>query len=112
MRRRQLSHVLEHAARRRDQPQSQVFVERGQIRLSKPRINSEERLDLRTKQQVAVSLDIVKRFLSEAITSREESLVSPIPYREGKHSAQMLHTVHTVLFVQVQDRFGVGICLE
>jgi hypothetical protein len=42
------------------------------------------------------------------IASQQKLPAPPVPYGEGKHSAQMLHTVTTMLFVEMKDDLDVG----
>src|SRR5450432_372255 len=53
---------------------------------------------------------IVKRFYSQPVTGNKQSLLARIPNRECEHSAQMLHALATVLFVDVNDGFRVAMC--
>ena len=69
-----------------------------------------ECLDFRSEVQRTVRrVKVVERFYTEAIASNKEFLFTAVPDREGKHAAQVLHTVAAVLFKQVQNCFRVAV---
>jgi len=72
----------------------------------------EKRLDLAAENKCVILQAIVKRFNPETITGSEEFVPGMIPNDEGEHAAQMLHAFRPILFVKMNDTFGVTIGSE
>ena len=72
----------------------------------------EERLELRTEEERAIDLRVVKRLLPKAVSGEDELAALLVPEREGEHPVEPLHAACTVLLVEVDDHLGVGLCRE
>src|SRR5579863_969182 len=68
----------------------------------------EEHFDFRSEDQPLGTEILVERLDAQAIARQEKSLAARVPDGEGEHSAQVLHAVASVLFVEVDDGFGVA----
>ena len=55
---------------------------------------------------------IKKRFDAESIPCQIECSASRVIDRQGKHSAQLLNTVGSHLFIEVNDNFGIRLRVE
>ena len=50
----------------------------------------------------------VQRFFTNAISSQDESLLSSIQQSKGEHAPEVLHTICSSIFVEMQDRLTVA----
>jgi len=56
--------------------------------------------------------EIEERLLAEAVAGHEQPAAAGVPESEGEHAAQMGDTVVAILFVEVEDGFGVAVRTE
>src|SRR5712691_7711301 len=111
MGRRQFHHPLEEGIWNRNTAVDEVFVEGDMIHFARD-ASLQDRFDLRAKDQSLPIPVVIQGFFAEAVTGSQQALAFPIPEGEGKHPAQMLDTLITVLFVGVNDSLGVTIRAE
>ena len=88
------------------------MVHGGCVHLGFNATASEQSLDLRSKAEYAVAMKEKKRLLTDVIAREKQSMTRTVPDRERKHTAQVAHAVGAVLFVQMDDDFGVRGSLE
>src|ERR1700722_4198761 len=81
--------------------------------------NGQNSPHLRSEQQSSIVQRIVQRLFPQAITHQEKPASSLIVERESKHPPQLLHALRPILFVKMNDDFGIGMrgeemtaCLE
>src|SRR5215203_3166801 len=67
----------------------------------------QERLDFRSKGEQTAVPEVVERLDSQPVARAKELLRVAVPDRKRKHSTELLHAIRAVLFVSVEDRFGV-----
>src|SRR5262245_11639243 len=72
----------------------------------------EKRLDLGGKSEKVFAGVVVHRFDTQPVSDEEQSPAPPIPHSKGEHAAKISHALFTVLFVRMDDRFGIGSGLE
>ena len=68
-----------------------------------------QRLQLRTEHETVTERRVVERLDPQPVADEHERLPRLIPERDGEHSAQVLDEVRTVLLVEVNDDFRVGV---
>src|SRR5712691_7020548 len=106
---RQLVHVLKDRQRIRDVAKRKVSIECFYADLAAKLRMLAQGFQLRTEDQYAARRDrVIQRFLAHAIARDEKLAFARIPDGEGKHAAQMVDTTCAVLFVSMDNRFGVG----
>ena len=66
------------------------------------------RLDLRAEQKRVAVPPVVKRLDAQAVARGEQRRLRAIPDRKREHAPQMFHAVAAVLFIEVNDGFGVA----
>src|SRR5450755_4403477 len=64
----------------------------------------------RTENKRIGSRSIVKRLYPQPVARNKQPPLARIPNRERKHPTQMLNTVAPVLFVEMNDSFGIAMC--
>src|SRR5215208_7741363 len=113
MSRRQLVNSLEYAQRIGNVSKREVRIQRFEIDFALYAGVFEDRLDLRTEHQRLSGGDcVIERLLSNSIASDIKLALLVVPNCKRKHSAQVIRARWTILFVSMNDRFGVGIGLE
>src|SRR5215210_2791615 len=113
MSRRQLVNILEDAQRIGNVSKCEVRIQRFEIDFALYAGVLEDRLDLRTEHQRLSGRDcVIERLLSNAIASDVKFALLVVPNRKRKHSAQVIRARWAILFVSMNDRFGVGVGLE
>ncbi len=110
--RRELADAAEHRARRRDEPQGQVLVERLEVHLAQRRVAGEQRLDLRREGEAGRGARVVERFLAEVVARDNQLAAAHVPETEREHAAQVLDQALAVAFVERNDQFAVAVGLE
>src|SRR6266508_1888745 len=79
------------------------------FRLYAPRF--QQRLNFGTEiDRTIIGMNIVKRFYSQPIPSDEQLFSALIPNRKCKHPAQVVNATLPMLFVEMQDSFGIAMC--
>ena len=109
MRGRQLPDLAHHRSRRRDEAEHQIRGQRLRIDLPGRQFCIEERRQFGAEIESAISDDVVQRLFAQAIAREKESFLPRIPKRERKHPAQKPKHLDPVLFVKVDERFGVAV---
>ena len=62
----------------------------------------------RTEKQPVILWPIIERLDAEAIANQNEPLGARVPKRDGKHAAQMLNKIQSVLFVEVDNHLCIA----
>src|SRR5712672_1890262 len=88
--------------------EGEKFGQGGTIELGTYAAMGKQHLDLRSEQQPFRSQLVIKWFDPQPIACDEESLPVPVPDCEGEHAAQVLHAISAVLFVEMNDGFGIA----
>ena len=57
-------------------------------------------------------MNIIQRLHTQTVAGDEKLLLSCIPDRKCKHSAQIFNAIAAVFFVQMQDRLGIAAILK
>src|ERR1700674_901567 len=73
-----------------------------------PRVG-ENGLDFRPEQKALGAETIIKWLDAQPIAGDEQALLPRVPNSEGKHAPQMVDAVLSVLFIEVNDGFGVTV---
>src|SRR5262245_25171718 len=73
-------------------------------------VTPEQRLHLRSKQELARQLDIVERFDSHSIASNKQLAFTLVEDHHRKHSREALDTFGTHLFVEMENCLGIRLC--
>ena len=68
----------------------------------------QQRLDFGGEYKRGTVPEVVKRLDAETVAGAEQSLRTLIPYREGKHTAELIETGRPIFFVSVHHHFGIG----
>ena len=68
---------------------------------------SKDHLDLRPEEKALPRELIIERFDPQAVAGDEQYLLVLVPDGESEHAAQVLNTVATVLFVEMNDGLGI-----
>src|SRR5579859_831786 len=111
MSRRQFHNSLEERVWRGNIAVHQVFIEGNGVDFAR-NASLKNRFDLRSKDQSVFIPIIIQWLLSKAVTSSEKASAFSIPESESEHTAQVLHTIITVLFVGMNDGLGVTACTK
>ena len=104
--------VSECCMGRQNVSQSEQLVDRQRIRRARHAWVLQDGLDLGPKNQLAVVVPIVQRLDTKSIAREDQRLIAKIPDCNAEHAVQVLHEVKTVLFEQVDDRFGIAAGIE
>src|SRR5947209_4285035 len=91
---------------------AQVGVDRLEVRFARHLGVDEDRPRLGGKPNRRLGSPEEQRLLSEPIARRQQRAWSPVPNRQREYPAQMVDTACYVIFVEVDDRLGVGLRLE
>jgi len=75
-------------------------------------VGLEEGFGLAGEEESAGGVGVVEGFLAYAVAGEEELLFGLVPEGEGEHAAEVGGAVGAVLFVEVEDDFGVGLGAE
>src|SRR5260370_27527124 len=67
----------------------------------------QQSLDLRSEQERPITVAVVQGLDAQAITSNKQLSFATVPDGEGKHAAQVFHTITAVLLVQMDDGLGI-----
>src|SRR5215472_303548 len=73
---------------------------------------SENRLELRCKDEISILNGIKQRLFADSVSRQQQSLRSIVPEGEGKHSAQSLRGIASILLVRVNNDFSIAACIE
>src|SRR6266850_200753 len=65
-------------------------------------------LDLGSKDQASSGLRVVQRLNSQAIAGDKKLSAARVPYGKSKHSAQVLDTFLSKIFIKVDDHFRIA----
>ena len=109
---REFADAAVHRARRRDEAQGQVLVERLEIHLAQRRVAGEQRLDLRREGEAGRGARVVERLLAEVVARDDQLAAARIPEAEREHAAQVLDQALAVAFVERDDQLAVAVGLE
>src|ERR1041385_926228 len=60
----------------------------------------------------AVHHGIIQRLDSNSIPCQKEPLGPFIPKRIGKHAAEFRHPIHTILLIEMDERFRIAVCIK
>src|ERR1041385_5739049 len=113
MSRRQLVYVLKDRERIGNVAEREIRVERFEVDLALHVRVLKQRLDLGAENERAAGRDrVVNGLLADAIARDEDLALFVVPDRERKHTAQVVYASRAILFVSVNDCFGVGVGLE
>ena len=69
----------------------------------------EERFELGAEYQPIAQRRVVERLDAEPVTDEHEGLSRLVPQRDGEHPPEVMDEVRTVLLVEMNDRFRIGI---
>ena len=69
----------------------------------------EDGFDLGAKDQPLSIPVIIQRLLAKAVTGREKAPTLPVPNGEREHTAQVLDTIITKLFIRMNNGLGIAI---
>jgi len=72
----------------------------------------EEGFEFAGEPEVSSIVAIDEGFFAESIAGDEELLLAGVPDGEGEHAAEFADAIDAVVFVEVDDGFGVGIGAE
>src|SRR5215213_9949251 len=64
--------------------------------------------DLRREDQAVVLCRVIKGLDAETVPAEQQLTASRIPDREREHAAQMIDERRAMIFVEVNETFGVG----
>src|SRR5687767_4629117 len=106
---RQLPHADKRRVRRWDVTKSEIRFEGAPIELMLDHTAIKQRFQLRRENNLCGCSRNVERLDSEAITREQQRAFGLIPKRKCKHAAQVLDAVSTVIFVQMNDGFGIAV---
>ena len=104
----ELLHRGEDRPRPRDVVVREVVVQGLAIDLPRDAIG-EERFELGAEYQPIAQRRVVERLDAEPVTDEHEGLSRLVPQRDGEHSPEVMDEVRTVLLVEMDDRFRIGI---
>ena len=104
----QLANAAEEGAVVADVAEGEVLGEQRLLESGRDGGVLEERLDFAGEGERAAVPVVVEGLLAEAIARAEELARVLIPDGEGEHAAEALDAIGAVLFVGVEDGFGVG----
>src|SRR6266700_533853 len=104
--------LVESGQRVRDVPEVEKIEQSVSVEISQIRIDGQHRFDFRPKQQTAFADRIVQGLLTETVSCDQETLLTLVPERESKHSAQTVYTIRSILFVKVNDDLGISIGIK
>src|SRR5438477_9642294 len=93
-------------------PESEEVCQTAGIQLPGNIGISKQRLDLRSKRELAAALVIVERFFTYPITRKKQPLLGNIPDGNREHAIKAAEAIHSPLFVRMQDYFSIAACLK
>ena len=86
----------------------QVQMHRHRIDFTRSVAQLQQRLELAAEIQPASVVTVEHGFLTKPVTSQQQSLSSVVPQSEREHPPQPLHAIVAILFVEMDDDFGVA----
>ena len=104
--------ISEHGVGGGDELAAQIVVERLTVEFARDVPVGEDGFDLRTEEQLPLVDGVVERLDPDAVAYESEAVARALPDGDGEHAAQFLDDVDAVLFVAVQDHFGIGATAE
>jgi hypothetical protein len=103
----ELLHAFECGHRRRHVLHGDERIDRVQVRplVEAPRCG--QRAELGREHELPCTRMIEEGLFAEAVPGQHETLTRPVPEPNGKHAAQVIHEIDSVLLVEMQDDLGV-----
>ena len=105
----ELLDAVDHRVRRGDVFVGQIFVERKQVNVAADRRMAEQRFQFRSEQKRRRIQRPIERLFAEPVARQKEPLLRAIPDRKREHAVQFLQHLFAVLFVKMDQNFGVGV---
>ena len=103
----ELPDVPVHGGRRQEVAEREIAFERREVERGVPRRALVEALHLAREVQRAAQDGVEQRLLAEPIAGGEHLALPAVVDREREHPLQAVEAAGAVLFVGVEDRFGV-----
>src|SRR5690349_16001762 len=96
----------------RNVAQVEEQVKRILVQLTPHTGKRQQRLDLRAENELAGDLRVMQRFDADRIAPEQQALSSTVPDRKGEDAIEVLRKGLALLFVEVDEDFGIGLCAE
>ena len=104
----QLLHSGKRGHRRRDEPGSEIDVERLGIGPSLHQLRGEQGLDLGGEREAASGRRVVERFHAGAVAREDQAAPPQVEDREREHAFEAGEEAVALLLVEVGEHFGVA----
>ncbi|EKD38667.1 MAG: hypothetical protein ACD_75C00651G0002 [uncultured bacterium] len=110
--RRQFSDFLKNGIGARDIGIGKIEIQGHQVECPAYLVNREKRVNFRGEEKSARDLSIIEGLLADPVTGQKQIPVFAVPNGKSEHAPQIGDTFRAVLFVEVEDCFGIGLGMK
>ncbi len=92
--------------------EGEIFFQRAHVHAARHVLIFEDGFQLRSEDKPVRLAADVHRLFAEAVARDDQALARHVPDRHAEHPAQIFHKICAFLFVEMDNRFGIGFRAE